>query len=140
MARTVARAQGADIARLANGPTPTPYPFECGRCGGTVAGPTERYQASLECMACGRARRRLDGALRKYGVTSAELEHLTVRNAGRCAICRADPGSKGLVIDHDHATSKVRGLLCAACNWMLGNGRDDPSILRAGAAYLEGQR
>ena len=31
----------------------------------------------------------------------------------RCAICAGGPG---VVIDHDHETGLVRGLLCASCN------------------------
>ena len=36
---------------------------------------------------------------------------------GKCALC----GSKGdLVVDHNHETMEVRGLLCSHCNMMLG--------------------
>jgi hypothetical protein len=42
-------------------------------------------------------------------------------------------------VDHDHnrADKRVRGVLCAHCNWLIGHARNDPNILRAGAAYLE---
>lgn len=33
---------------------------------------------------------------------------------GRCAVCGSSSGP--LVIDHDHDTGKVRGLLCRSCN------------------------
>lgn len=53
---------------------------------------------------------------------------------GRCAICRK---RRTLVVDHDHVTRRVRGLLCLNCNVMLGHAKDDPKILTAGAAYLK---
>lgn len=49
-----------------------------------------------------------------------------------CAICHA---RGGLVIDHDHETGEVRGLLCQACNALLTEGRT-PDLLCAAACYL----
>lgn len=38
--------------------------------------------------------------------------------AGACALCSASGG--GLLVDHDHRTGLVRGLLCASCNTAEG--------------------
>lgn len=43
---------------------------------------------------------------------------------------------KTLVIDHEHQSGIVRGLLCPSCNSMLGFARDDIQILEAGVLYL----
>lgn len=42
-----------------------------------------------------------------------------------------------LYVDHCHISNRVRGLLCRACNTMLGAARDRAETLRSGAAYLE---
>jgi hypothetical protein len=83
--------------------------------------------------------------LKKYGITLAEYDRLHSEQDGACAICgRAESRVDGrtgrvlpLAVDHCHANGHVRGLLCASCNKGLGVFRDDPALLRRGAAYLE---
>jgi hypothetical protein len=43
---------------------------------------------------------------------------------------------KPLSVDHEHGNGKIRDLLCATCNHMLGHCREDPDILIKGAEYL----
>lgn len=51
----------------------------------------------------------------------------------QCVIC----GSKEpLVVDHDHHTGEIRGMLCNHCNRGLGHFRDDPMLLEFAAQYL----
>lgn len=54
---------------------------------------------------------------KKYNLTSEEYTVLLheVQN-GKCAVCHRVPPKRGLVIDHDHDTGMIRGLLCPACN------------------------
>lgn len=77
---------------------------------------------------------------KKYGITLVEWEKKFAEQGRVCAICRIDypRGAHGWSTDHDHATGKVRGILCVGCNPGLGNFQDSPEILRAAAAYLEG--
>lgn len=74
---------------------------------------------------------------RRYGLTPDQAAEL--RKDG-CAICgRTDvPGrwENNLHIDHDHATGKIRGVLCHGCNVAIGHFRDDPELLRKAIAYL----
>lgn len=60
-------------------------------------------------------------------------------HAGRCGICGKEPRS-GFVIDHDHKTGRVRGLLCQRCNSGLGSLGDSIEGLKAAIAYLERRR
>jgi hypothetical protein len=71
---------------------------------------------------------------RRYGITAAEADHLLGGQGGVCAICRSAPARH---VDHDHATGRVRALLCFDCNGGLGQFRDDPHVLRAAADYVE---
>lgn len=74
--------------------------------------------------------------LSKYGLSRADYEALYLWQGGRCACCWQAPATD---VDHDHETGRVRGLVCNPCNLMIGHARDDPSRLRAGAAYLDNQ-
>jgi prevent-host-death family protein len=60
-----------------------------------------------------------------YLIDCVSFDGLLARSAGRCEVCAASaqsvPGQK-LLIDHDHALGlgAVRGLVCPACNHLLG--------------------
>lgn len=81
---------------------------------------------------------------RYRGMTPEKYRAMLKVQGGRCAICRRPETAKiggkekALSVDHCHATEAVRGLLCDACNRMLGLARDVPSVLEAGARYLRG--
>lgn len=91
-------------------------------------------------------RRERDRALRRrYGITLAEYERRLAEQGDRCAICRTDDPAPGMaeryrtfVVDHDHESGDVRGLLCRKCNSALGLLADDPARMRAAANYVEG--
>lgn len=75
--------------------------------------------------------------LKQYKLTVEEYEHRVARQHGRCAICGLSNGSKRLVVDHDHRTGAVRGLLCTACNLGVGNLKDSKELLASAITYLE---
>ena len=50
-----------------------------------------------------------------------------------CVICGSE---EPLVVDHDHNTGEIRGMLCNHCNRGLGHFRDDPALLEFAAQYL----
>ena len=73
--------------------------------------------------------------VKKYGLTVEQYREMFARQEGRCCICRQPLGR--IDIDHDHATGRVRGLLCHACNIGLGAFQDDPRILQRAIEYLK---
>jgi hypothetical protein len=78
------------------------------------------------------------GNIRRYGITVDDYDRMLVAQNGVCAICRQPClTGKRLAVDHDHATGKVRGLLCSNCNQGLGHYCDEPVLLRAAADYVE---
>jgi len=78
---------------------------------------------------------------KKFGITTAE--YVALYRDAVCEICGATESmvvgniSARLVIDHDHKTGRIRGILCHSCNLMIGWGDDNPALLREGANYLE---
>jgi hypothetical protein len=86
----------------------------------------------------------------KYGITETEFDNLMTLQNGKCRICEVDhtavfrPGftrdgmkKHGLVVDHDHDSKIIRGLLCDRCNRAIGLLEDSAKILKAAAEYLE---
>lgn len=76
-----------------------------------------------------------------YDITLVEYTDILKNQNGGCAIChRKTPGRwdrKYLVVDHNHKTGKVRGLLCDPCNKALGHFKDKIENLRNAQTYLE---
>jgi hypothetical protein len=75
---------------------------------------------------------------REYGVSLQEVRAILKEQRGRCAICNAviaDTG-RNCQVDHDHVTSRIRGILCAGCNVGLGRFRDDTERLHKAIEYL----
>lgn len=86
-------------------------------------------------------------SMRQYGMTIEDKEVLWLSQEKQCKICQSpitlwarsknDPLAS--YVDHDHKTGKVRGLLCAECNFALGKFRDDEERLRSAIRYLGGE-
>ena len=103
--------------------------------------------ANPEMVSMQRARKRvkamntkLNGALRyHYQITLERYNAVLAEQGGVCAICRKFEVTKRtnrLVVDHDHATGKIRGLLCHRCNCGLGYLKDDPVLIERAGEYL----
>ena len=111
---------------------------KCGECLNRKQ--RERYHKDPNKKSRDRAK-----ALKKnYGMSVDDYNELLIDQGGRCAICGDPPpkpknkyAKKHLVVDHDHTTGKVRGLLCDKCNRCLGLMKDNVLILLRAIEYLE---
>jgi len=75
----------------------------------------------------------------RYGITLEEYDDLLKSQGGCCAVCGKDyPGRrvKHFSVDHCHATSMVRGLLCDTCNRGLGMLGDTLDSINKAIEYL----
>jgi hypothetical protein len=72
-------------------------------------------------------------------VTREQYIELYNKQDGKCFCCNKheDELPKKLCLDHDHKTMKIRGLLCTACNNMIGNARDNIETLQRAIEYLK---
>lgn len=81
---------------------------------------------------------------RRYGINFLEHQAMVEAQQGKCKICKKEPkpsriGRSGLYVDHNHITGKVRALLCARCNTLIGHMEkpDWETILQEARNYLE---
>lgn len=80
-----------------------------------------------------------------YGMKLAEYDSLVEACGGVCQSCGSPPAEEGsfsqcnLNVDHDHATGRVRGLLCSGCNLALGLLGEDVDRLKGLISYLNEQ-
>ena len=80
----------------------------------------------------------------KFGITNNDKLELFRQQGCKCAACGTSKHEhprhstdSGWVVDHDHATGRIRGIICWRCNLALGYARDSVSNLRGMADYLE---
>lgn len=71
--------------------------------------------------------------IKSYGLSIEEYENKLKDQNHKCDSCGKE---EKLVIDHDHITGKVRGLICHSCNIALGNVKDSVNILKRLIKYL----
>lgn len=105
------------------------YDGQLHKCGNTL-----RFASNKRCVHCEPEYKRHV----KFGLTTAAFDALDRHQSSKCAICHLVWVEVGTpVVDHDHVTKQVRGLLCHKCNRGLGMFLDSPQALRAAAEYLE---
>lgn len=78
---------------------------------------------------------------REYGLSPIEYNEMYSVQDGKCLSCGTPiqsrvPSKDRACVDHDHATGKVRGLLCLRCNAALGFLDDSPEKVAALLAYI----
>ena len=77
---------------------------------------------------------------KKYGISYVDYLQLVEESGGKCNICdTTEPKGKNgkFHLDHCHDSKVIRGVLCSQCNHAIGLFRDNPTLLRKAAKYLE---
>ena len=98
----------------------------------------KHYVEVLSKDAKWKAGQRARARLVKYGVSQEAFDTMLKEQDSKCKVCRtSEPGTKGWALDHNHTTNVVRGVLCQACNKLLGFAKDNPAVLREAANYLD---
>jgi len=84
-----------------------------------------------------------DGHLRrKYGINLKIYRQMLEDQGHMCAICekKHEDERYGLVVDHNHRTGRVRGLLCNYCNRrVVGRIGDDRKRMKGFVKYIQKQ-
>jgi hypothetical protein len=114
--------------------TPTP---RCKKCYNLYI--KERYRDAYPRYRANARKTAREWRLKKYyGISSKDYEILLENQEYKCYICGHPHKEKDkLVVDHNHLTGNVRGLLCHNCNRGLGVFKDDKTLLEKAIKYLE---
>lgn len=72
--------------------------------------------------------------IQRYGIDTEAFQEMIQDQNGKCALCLTKPAKH---LDHDHASGKVRAVLCFSCNRGLGKFGDNPLVIRNAIAYLQ---
>lgn len=74
----------------------------------------------------------------RYRISKEEALYWFNKTTSSCEICGKPwvEGTPKLCIDHNHTTGEIRGILCKACNHVLGHSYDSPDILESARFYL----
>ena len=90
-----------------------------------------------KCARCGKPRPARRKPAHMAALEADYAAFVALNGSDHCAICGRPPSARRrLDRDHDHATGRARGLLCARCNRGLPSWIT-PAWLRAAANYLE---
>ena len=108
----------------------------CKPCSRTLS---NQYKAKRLALQGDSLRKKLVAVERKrlYGITQEQFDDMKNEQNGCCAICKdkLDHG-KNTCVDHCHTTNKVRGILCAKCNFGLGQFNDSIQRLKSAIEYI----
>ena len=81
-----------------------------------------------------------------YSITLEQYDEMFKEQNGICIIC-GKPETRTLyntithlVVDHNHETGKIRGLLCHNCNILIGCAKDNITMLQSAINYLHREK
>ena len=92
-----------------------------------------RHRKNLDRQRGSTARRRCHLRF-QYGISLEDYDRMYEQQKGCCAVCGLYKVQ--LCIDHDHQIKGIRGLLCSACNTLLGFLEKRPGWIQLAEKYL----
>ncbi len=114
------------------GSTPRVRVANCRKCGQPKTLSTYKRRRVWECLPCVR----IGSVATRYGISQGEASVLCSVDA--CQACGGQSvDRRGLHVDHDHETGKVRGVLCDRCNKALGLLDDSCDKITKLASYIK---
>lgn len=107
--------------------------FECKEC--ATIKQTKRYQSYTPEQ---KLHKKNKFMIRKYGITIEDYTRMFNEQKECCKVCGIHQTElpKALVVDHCHATKKVRGLLCSGCNLAIGNIKENHTRAELLSLYI----
>jgi formate dehydrogenase maturation protein FdhE len=72
----------------------------------------------------------------KYHIDLDRHKKMYAGQNGKCLVCGCPTDYDKIVVDHDHKTGKIRGLLCAFCNTLTGYAESHPERIEQVKRYL----
>ena len=105
----------------------------------------EKHRKYLDYLKEYRKNNIIDIICKTYKISKEFYYNLLESQNGVCGLCKSefkdtDKNRKDMVIDHCHATGKVRGILCRKCNTGLGLFNEDPDLLLKSYEYIKKHR
>jgi hypothetical protein len=85
------------------------------------------------------------GLKSRHSITLEQFDQMRFDQDWCCKNCGVNESDlleitgKGLAVDHNHKTGKIRGLLCILCNTLMGASRDNLYFLQNAINYLKEQ-
>jgi DNA-binding sugar fermentation-stimulating protein len=85
----------------------------------------------------------------KFAEVADVREDMLAQQGGKCALCKLACTSSEAVLDHDHDTGAIRGVLHRGCNSLLGKVENNhkrygvkslPAFLGGASAYISSHR
>jgi hypothetical protein len=77
---------------------------------------------------------------KRYNLSIGDIEAMYTAQDNKCPICKKElTRDRKTIVEHNHISGKVRGLVHAKCNNILGMADDSILILQNAMEYLANQ-
>lgn len=118
------------IERAVQDPSAVTNGHHCPLCDAEIRGHSNRRYCSNYC------KNRVASLRKQYGMTVEQYRKLVDATGGRCPICRKRV--RKWVVEHNHLTGEVTGVVCTRCNvGLLAYSNHDVEVARGLLRYLE---